>query len=196
MSNQRADGNPATRADLLAMLASLKIRYREHRHEAVFTVEEAKDLRGALPGAHCKSLFVRDKKGASFLVVCLEDRRLDMKALAGLLGAKRLSFASPDRLRARLGVEPGSVTPFAALNDQPPPHRDDGDQPFERVSIVLDSEMMRADLVNYHPLINTATIALSPADLLRFLDATGHQPLIADLGEATIGRTGSHRSTP
>lgn len=186
MSVQQNQEIPATPAELLSMLAALGIHYREHRHEAVFTVEEAKDLRGALPGAHCKSLFVRDKKGVSFLVVCLEDRRLDMKALAGMLGAKRLSFASPDRLHARLGVEPGSVTPFAALNDRPPRHRDDGDPPFEKISIVLDAEMMQADLVNYHPLINTATIALSPADLLCFLDATGHRPLIADLGGATI----------
>ena len=169
------------------MLDSLHISFREQSHEPVFTVEEAKELRGILPGAHCKSLFVRDKKGASFLVVCLEDRRLDMKALATLLGAKRLSFASPDRLRARLGVEPGSVTPFAAINDQPPPHGVDGDPPFERISIVLDSEMMRADPVNYHPLINTATIALSPADLLRFLDATGHRARVVDLGDATVG---------
>jgi Ala-tRNA(Pro) deacylase len=186
MSDPSNQAKPATPADLLAMLTDLKIRYREHRHDAVFTVEEAKALRGTLPGAHCKSLFVRDKKGASFLVVCLEDRRLDMKALAGLLGAGRLSFASPDRLRARLGVEPGSVTPFAAINDQPPPERDNSDPPFERVSIVLDREMMQAELVNYHPLINTATIALGPADLLRFLDATGHRPLIADLGDATL----------
>jgi len=184
--NDRGDnGKPATRADLLAMLDTLGIAYREHRHDAVFTVEEAKDLRGALPGAHCKSLFVRDKKGASFLVVCLEDRRLDMKALAGLLGAGRLSFASPERLRARLGVEPGSVTPFAAINDRAPRHPDDKDAPFERIPIVLDAEMMRADLVNYHPLINTATVALSPADLLRFLDATGHRPRIVDLSGAT-----------
>jgi Ala-tRNA(Pro) deacylase len=187
MSDQSNDGKPATPAELLTLLASLGIRYREHRHDAVFTVEQAKDLRGALPGAHCKSLFVRDKKAASFLVVCLEDRRLDMKTLASLLGAKRLSFASPDRLRARLGVEPGSVTPFAALNDQPPQHGDDSEGSFAKVTIVLDSEMMRADLVNYHPLVNTATIAISPADLLRFLDATGHQPLIADLGDATVG---------
>lgn len=183
MSDRLNDAKPA---ELLTMLASLGIPYREHLHDAVFTVEQAKDLRGALPGAHCKSLFVRDKKGASFLVVCLEDRRLEMKALAGVLGAKRLSFASPDRLRARLGVEPGSVTPFAAINDQPPLHSDDGDEPSEKVVIVLDSEMMLADLVNYHPLVNTATIAISPADLLRFLDATGHQPLIADLGDATV----------
>lgn len=176
---------PATPDDLLAMLRDLDIRFQEHRHEAVFTVEEAKDLRGALPGAHCKSLFVRDKKGASFLVVCLEDRRLDMKALAPLLGAKRLSFASPDRLRTRLGVEPGSVTPFATINDRPATSEDNDNPPFDRVSVVLDAEMMQADLVNYHPLINTATIALQPDDLLRFLDATGHHPLIVDLTSAT-----------
>jgi Ala-tRNA(Pro) deacylase len=185
MGDQRSEELPASPADLMAMLDSLGIDYREHLHDAVFTVEEAKGLRGALPGAHCKSLFVRDKKGASFLVVCLEDRRLDMKALAGLLGAGRLSFASPDRLRARLGVEPGSVTPFATINDQPPPRGNEGEKPFDRITIVLDREMMQADLVNYHPLINTATIALSPANLLRFLDATGHQPLITDLGDAT-----------
>jgi Ala-tRNA(Pro) deacylase len=178
-------GKPATPAELLAMLADLDIPYREHRHDAVFTVEEAKQLRGVLSGAHCKSLFVRDKKGASFLVVCLEDRRLDMKALAGLLGAKRLSFASPDRLRARLGVEPGSVTPFAVINDRPPANGG-GDQPFEKIPVVLDSAMMRADLVNYHPLINTATVALTPADLLRFFDATGHRPVVADLTAATV----------
>lgn len=186
MSNQRDAAMPATREDLLAMLADLDIHYREYHHEAVFTVDEAKDLRGALPGAHCKSLFVRDKKGACFLVVCLEDRRLNMKALAGLLGAGRLSFASFDRLRARLGVEPGSVTPFAAINDRSSLRRDDDEPPLEKVSIVLDSEMMQADLVNYHPLINTATISLSPTGLRCFLDATGHQPLIVDLAGATV----------
>ena len=176
---------PATPADLLAMLTDLGIKFKEYRHQAVFTVEEAKALRGTLPGAHCKSLFVRDKKGACFLIVCLEDRRMNMKALAGLLGANRLSFASPDRLRRRLGVEPGSVTPFAAINDQPVRNSDPQGQPFEKVSIILDAEMMQADLVNYHPLINTATVSLAPADLLRFLDATGHEPAIVDLNAAT-----------
>jgi Ala-tRNA(Pro) deacylase len=179
--------NPASPDELLAMLTGLGIPYQEHRHEAVFTVEEAKGLRGALPGAHCKSLFIRDKKGASFLVVCLEDRRLDMKALAGPLGAKRLSFASPDRLRDRLGVEPGSVTPFATINDHPPQQPGENDAPFHRVTVILDAEMMQTDLVNYHPLINTATIALSPAGLLRFLEATGHEPVIVDLSAATAG---------
>jgi len=167
---------PATPDALFARLAALGIAAATHHHAAVFTVEEAQALRGALPGAHCKSLFLRDKKGRQFLVVCLEDRRIDMKALAGIIGAGRLSFGSPERLRAALGVEPGSVTPFAAINDEA----------RHAVAIVLDAEMMRAPLVNYHPLINTMTTALAPADLLRFLEATGHRPRIADLDPATL----------
>ena len=166
---------PATPDDLFARLDSLGIAYETHAHAAVFTVAESQDLRGVLPGAHCKSLFLRDKKGAQFLVVCLEDRRLDLKALAGLIGAGRLSLGSPERLMAALGVEPGSVTPFAAINDAG----------RNAVRIVLDAEMMRADLVNYHPLRNTLTTALSPDALLAFLRSTGHAPDIVDLAPAS-----------
>lgn len=173
-----APGRPATPDELLGFLDSLGIAAATHSHAPVFTVAEARHLRGALPGAHCKSLYLRDKKGAEFLVVCLEDRRLEMKALAALIGAGRLSFGSPERMRARLGVEPGSVTPFAAINDR----AGDG---ATLVRLVLDAEMMRAALVNYHPLVNSRTTAIAPADLLRFLAATGHQPLVVDLEPAT-----------
>ena len=169
---------PATPEDLLAYLRSLGIAATTHTHAPVFTVEEAKHLRGRLPGAHCKSLYLRDKKGAEFLVVCLEDRRLDMKALAALIGAGRLSFGSAGRMRARLGVEPGSVTPFAAINDR-------GADRAARIRVVLDVEMMQSALVNYHPLVNSRTTAVAPSDLLRFLAATGHEPLIVDLEPAT-----------
>jgi len=158
------------------MLAALHIRYREHRHDAVFRVEKGKDLRGALPGTHCKILFVRDKKGTNFLVVCLEGHRLDMKAVAGLLEAKRLSFDSPSQLRAQFGVGSGSATPFAAINDRPPRHRNDGNPHFEITAIVLDVDMIQANPLNYPPLINTATIALSSVNLPRFFDATAISP--------------------
>lgn len=168
---------PATPEELLAYLGSLGIAVTTHEHAPVFTVEEAKHLRGQLPGAHCKSLYLRDKQGAEFLLVCLEDRRLDMKALARLIGARRLSFGSPERMRARLGVEPGSVTPFAVINDR--------GEAAARVRVVLDAEMMQASLVNYHPLVNSRTTAVAPTDLLRFLAATGHSPRTVDLAPAT-----------
>ncbi len=127
-------------------------------------------LRGSLPGAHCKSLFLKDRKGGLWLVVVLEDRRLDLKALADRLGAPRFSFGSPALLEEVLGVTPGSVTPFALINDA-----------AHRVRVVLDAEMLRQQPVNYHPLTNTATTAISPEDLRRFIAHCGHDPLVLEL---------------
>ena len=165
---------PATREELFRRLDTLGIEATTHRHRPVFTVEESRDLRGVLPGAHCKSLILKDKKGALFLVVALEDRRLDMKALGALIGAARLSFASPERLMAHLGIAPGSVTPFALINN-----------PDCVVKIVLDAEMMAAELANFHPLSNDATTAIAPPDLLRFIADCGHEPAVMDLAPAT-----------
>jgi Ala-tRNA(Pro) deacylase len=158
---------------LLRRLDDLGIPATTHRHEAVFTVEEAKALRGVLPGGHCKSLFLRDKKGAPWLVVCEEDRSVDLKGLAKTLGAGRFSFGSAERLEATLGVAPGAVTPFGLANDQPP-----------SVTVVLDAAMMRHGLLNYHPLVNTMTTAVTSADLLKFIEACGHRPQIMSLDAA------------
>ena len=168
---------PTTRETLMARLNTLKIDYTEYNHPAVFTVEEAKKLRGELPGVHCKSLFLKAKGGRLFLLVCLEWRRMDMKALADLLPSRRLSFGQPELLLEKLGVTPGSVTPFGAINDNGPENN--------CVTIVLDKKMLEATQVNYHPLINTATIGLSPDDLQRFLVDCYHLPLILDLDPAT-----------
>lgn len=159
-----------TSADLLARLADLGIAVRTVEHPAVFTVEEARRHRGELPGTHTKSLFLRDKKDAMWMVVCLEDRALDLKALAVRLGAKHLSFGSPERLMRHLGVIPGAVSPFAVVNDT------------ERaVQVVLDRAVLARDPVNLHPLDNAKTTAIAAADLLRFLEAEGHAPRIIDL---------------
>jgi Ala-tRNA(Pro) deacylase len=163
---------PATPDMLLARLDALGIRHVTHRHQAVFTVAEAVALRGALPGGHCKCLFLEDKKGGLWLVVVLEERRLDLKGLSLRLGAPRFSFAAPERMRSVLGVEPGSVTPFAIVNDT-----------GEAVTVVLDAAMLRHEPLNYHPLINTATTAIAPDDLLRFLAACGHAPRIVALDD-------------
>ncbi|HTZ35320.1 MAG TPA: prolyl-tRNA synthetase associated domain-containing protein [Stellaceae bacterium] len=158
--------------DLFARLDALGIAHRTYSHPPVFTVEEAKALRGALPGGHCKSLFLKDKKGGLWLVVALEECRVDLKALADRLGAPRFSFGSAELLGAVLGVRPGSVTPFAAVNDR------DG-----RVRVVLQRAMLAHDPLNYHPLENDRTTAIAPGDLVRFLDAVGHPAVIADIPE-------------
>ena len=164
----------ATPEDLFRRLEALGIETTTHEHRPVFTVEESRDLRGTLPGTHCKSLFLRNKKGAMWLVVSEESRRLDLKALADLIGSGRLSFGSPERLGRHLGVEPGSVTPFALINDTE-----------NRVSVVLDADVMAAALANFHPLVNSATTSIRPADLTRFIADCGHDPEIVDLAPAT-----------
>src|SRR5262245_66414796 len=102
---------------LFARLDEFGLKHRTVEHAPVFTVEQAKAHRGELPGHHVKNLFLRNKKEEMWLVVALEDRAVDLKRLGEVLGAGRLSFGSPERLRTYLGVEPGSVTPFAVIND-------------------------------------------------------------------------------
>ncbi|MCG8694407.1 MAG: prolyl-tRNA synthetase associated domain-containing protein [Minwuiales bacterium] len=161
---------PATEEQLFTRFEELGIETTTKRHPPVFTVEEAKSLRGELPGGHCKSLFLKDKKGALWLVVCLEDRRMDMKALQAAIGSGRLSFGKPDLLVEVLGVEPGSVTPFGLINDTE-----------RRVNVILDERMMGMTPLNYHPLKNDATTQITPADLERFVRACGHEPRVIDL---------------
>jgi Ala-tRNA(Pro) deacylase len=173
-----SEDHPDTAADatqaetaLFNRLGELGIKTVTVSHPPVFTVDEAKRLRGSLPGGHCKSLFLRNKKGEMWLVVTLEDRVLDLKILGERIGAGRLSFGSAERLMQYLGVIPGAVTPFAILNDR------------ERlVQVVLDAEMMRHTPLNYHPLRNDRTTAIAPDDLVRFLEAEGHPPRVVDLG--------------
>ena len=154
---------------LFARLEALGIAHPTVEHPPVFTVEEAKALRGNLPGHHIKNLFLRNKKEEMWLVVALEDRAIDLKRLGEALGAGRLSFGSPERLRRVLGVEPGSVTPFALVNDE-----------TQVVRLALDRGLTEGGPINAHPLVNTMTTAIASADLLRLFAATGHAPLWLD----------------
>jgi Ala-tRNA(Pro) deacylase len=150
---------------LFARLDALGLAHRTVEHAPVYTVEQAKEHRGVLPGHHIKNLFLRNKKEAMWLVVALEDRAIDLRKLGERLGAGRLSFGSPERLRTHLGVEPGSVTPFAVANDT-----------AHQVTLVLDRAVAAGGPVNAHPLTNTMTTAIAFADLARFFEATGHAP--------------------
>ena len=160
---------PAAPDDLFCYLADLGIETNTVEHPPVFTVDEARRLRGELPGAHSKSLFLRNKKGRMWLVVTLEDRGIDLKNLGERLSAGRLSFGSAERLMQYLGVIPGAVTPFGVIND-----RD------RVVQIALDRQMLEHEPLNFHPLDNTKTTAISTEGLLRFLQATGHDPELLD----------------
>lgn len=160
---------PATPDDLFAVLARLQVPCTTMSHPPVFTVEEARALRGTIAGGHTKNLFLKDRRGAYFLVVACEDAVIDLKALPGRLGAAgRFSFASADALMELLGVVPGSVTPFAAINDV-----------SGKVAVVLDRDMLVHRILNYHPLVNTMTTSITPDGLLTFLKACGHPPVIA-----------------
>jgi len=157
----------ASRQDLFAFLDHLGIAHETREHEAAFTVEDARELRGQIPGGHTKNLFLKDKKGRLWLVVALEDAAVDLKSLHKRIGAARLSFGRAELMEEVLCVKPGSVTPFALMNDR------EG-----RISVILDEEMMKHELLSFHPLENTATTTISSADFLKFLTATGHEPQI------------------
>lgn len=167
---------PLSPEDLLARLRALNIRAVTHHHKPVFTVAESRALRGQLPGGHCKSLFLRDKSGAFWLAVMQEQRRVSVNALARVLGAPKMSFGTPQELMAHLGVVPGAVTPFGLANDL-----------GQRVTPVLDQEMLAIDPLNYHPLDNTMTTAIAPGDLLAFVAACGHTPRILSLDALDAG---------
>jgi Ala-tRNA(Pro) deacylase len=159
---------PATREELFARLAELGIATETVEHEAVFTVAESSRLERDLPGGHTKNLFLKDAKGKLFLVVAESHTPVDLKNLHKKIGAARLSFGKPDLLMEVLGVAAGSVTALAVIND---------DQ--KRVSVVVDQRLMGYERINCHPLVNTATTSIARDDLLRFMRATGHEPLVA-----------------
>jgi len=165
---------PASPDELFAYLDNLGIAHKTVTHPPVFTVEEARTLRGKLAGGHTKNLFLRDKKDVPYLVVAAEDAAIELRSLHRLLGATgRFSFGSPDLMRELLGVEPGSVTPFAVIKDNE-----------RRVTVVLDAAMMANEVLNFHPLVNTGTTTISREGLLKFLEATGHPPRIEGISAA------------
>jgi Ala-tRNA(Pro) deacylase len=159
---------PATPADLFAFLDRLGIETTTVEHEALFSVHQSQHLRGEIPGAHTKNLFLDDRKGRLFLVVAGEETKVDLKTLHLAIGASgRLSFGKPEVMRAVLGVEPGSVTPFTVMNDSE-----------SRISVVIDERLLQQSPLNFHPLVNTMSTRIEPEGLLRFLDAAGHKPQI------------------
>jgi len=158
---------------LLAALDDLGLNTSTLHHEAVFRVGEGEGIKDKLPGAHTKNLFLKDDKGQLWLISAEQNTRINLKALPKIIGSGRLSFGSPERLYDALGVTPGSVTALALIND-----------PAQKVIFLLDKVLAEAEIVNFHPLTNTATTALSQADFRAFLAAQGRTLRIVDFAEA------------
>lgn len=159
---------PKTEAELMAFLAELGIAVSTIRHPPLYTVADSQALRGEIAGGHTKNLFLKDKKDNFFLVTVGEDAVVDLKQIHQLIGAaSRVSFGKPEMLMELLGVTPGAVTVFGIVNDRE-----------NRVKLVLDKDLMDHSVINAHPLTNEATTSIAAADLIRFVEATGHDAAI------------------
>ncbi len=163
---------PATRQDLFNLFDTLNISHRTVDHPPVFTVEESASVKADLPGAHTKNLFLKDKAGQFFLICAQSHTPIKINKLHPILGCKRLSFGKPEPMLDLLGVTPGSVTLFSVMNDT-----------NGQVKLIIDKILVDAEIVNFHPLLNDATTAISSTDMISFATATGHAPIILDFNE-------------
>ena len=167
---------PATPQDLYVFLDTHAIAHSTLEHPAVFRVGEGEEIKAAMPGAHTKNLFLKDAKDQLWLISALGETRIDLKTLPKTIGSARLSFGREEVLLEALGVRPGSVTLFALIND-----RD------RRVRMVLDKALLAHETVNFHPLVNTATTAVSREGMMAFLRALEVEPLVVDFAAAANG---------
>jgi Ala-tRNA(Pro) deacylase len=153
---------------LFALLDSAGIAHQTLWHEPVFRVGEGAEIKARLAGGHTKNLFLKDAKDRLWLISALAETTIDLKGLPPRIGSARLSFGSPALLAEALGVEPGSVTPFALINDE-----------AHRVTLILDAALLAADPLNFHPLTNTGTTQVSKDGFLKFLQTIGVEPMVA-----------------
>ncbi|WP_292072835.1 prolyl-tRNA synthetase associated domain-containing protein [Brevundimonas sp. UBA7534] len=160
---------PFDRDRLLAWMAEREIAHTTHDHPAVFRVEEGLEMKAALPGAHTKNLFLKDKKGRLWLISAQQDTIIDLKRAPAVIGSDRLSFGNEALMWETLGVRPGSVTALGLINDLE-----------RRVTFVLDRRLWEADIVNFHPLTNTATTALDQATFRRVTALLEREPILVD----------------
>lgn len=168
---------PKTRADLFAFLDSVEIAHRTVDHPPIFTVEEGRDQKAPMPGGHSKNLFLKDKKDRLYLAVAHCDTGVDIVGYGRAAGSRgRLSFGRPELMTATLGVIPGAVTPFALINETA----------RALTEVAVDTALLNWPVVWFHPLENTASTAVTPGDLLKFIRACGFEPRIIDLASPEL----------
>ncbi len=155
---------------LIDYLEKHKIKFREHKHKAVFTVEESKDLKKDIPGLHTKSLFLKDENTHFYLVCMPAQSRLNIKSLRKVLGTDKLHFSSPQELKAELNITPGSVSIFCSIYANP-----------ERVTLIIDKKVHEAEISCFHPNINTSTLEITKENLEKFVKSLKIEKKILDL---------------
>jgi Ala-tRNA(Pro) deacylase len=155
--------------DLFDHLDRVGIAHSTLEHAPVFRVGEGAEIKAQLAGGHTKNLFLKDARDRLWLITALGETQIDLKGLPARIGSAKLSFGSPALLGEVLGVEPGSVTPFALINDE-----------ARRVTLILDAALLRADPLNFHPLTNTATTQVSRDGFLAFLQGLGVEPIVVE----------------
>jgi Ala-tRNA(Pro) deacylase len=164
---------PKTPDELFEFLGELSVTVKTVTHPPLYTVADSQSLRGQLEGGHTKNLFVKDKKDSFFLLTVGEDAVVDLKTIHHIIGASgKVSFGKPEAMLELLGVTPGAVTAFGPINDT-----------AQKVSVFLDADLMQQGVINCHPLVNTATTSIASSDLIKFLKATGHTPVITKLSQ-------------
>lgn len=165
----------ATPEDLFARLDALGIEHSTVGHPPLFTVEDGREWHDRIPGLHCKNLFLKGRDGRLWLVLMPGDKRAMLGLVEKRLGSARLSFGKPDLLMETMGLAPGSVTPFGLLNDHE-----------RRLTVIVDTDLLAAERVNFHPLHNAASTTLRSADLMRFIRSLGYEPLTLDCGDGPV----------
>ncbi len=147
-----------TKIDLLELITKKGIDFQIHDHDPLFTVEDSERLRGKINGSHSKNLFLKNKKNEFFLFSCEENARINLKSFSKSIDAKNLSFANETYLERYLGIKPGSVSPFALINDKK-----------NLVNFYIDQNLIKSEVVNFHPLMNTTTISIKTSDFIKFM---------------------------
>ena len=154
-----------SKEELIKLLDKSNCDYEVKEHAPLFTVEDSKSLRGSILGAHSKNLFLKDAKGQFYLLSVEENTKVDLKKIMNFIGSKKLSFAKAEYLESILGIEPGSVSPFALINDVD-----------KKVLFFLDKNFLNYKKLNFHPLVNTATVNIATSDMIKFIEEK-HNPI-------------------
>ena len=157
--------------DVEEFLKSNQIEYKLHEHPPVYTVEEAAKYCGDIPGLACKNLFIRDKESERYFLITLPaDKRFDFKKFGDIVGTKKLTFADNEALKEKLGLEAGAVSPFGLLNDH-----------NQSVKFYIDKKVYDANIVNFHPNVNTASLELAKTAFWKFLKTIKHEFKVINL---------------